>query len=316
MLSRPLIRLGTRGSKLALAQAREVAGRLAGAFPELAAKGAVEIIVITTTGDRIQDRTLSEIGGKALFTKEIEAALLAGSIDIAVHSMKDMETTLQNRLAIAAVLPREDPRDALFVRDGSTLKSLTKGALIGTSSLRRQAQVLHMREDFRVVPLRGNVDTRLRKLAHGEVDATILAVAGLKRLGAQDRIKTILPVTDMLPAPGQGAIGLEIRANDERIRAWLTAINDLASERQVAAERACLAVLDGSCRTPIAALADFPDATKAMRLRALVASPDGRTMHRVERCGTATEAEDLGRDAGLELRAAAGERFFEALTGS
>jgi hydroxymethylbilane synthase len=310
MTTRPAIRLGTRGSKLALAQTREVRERLVTACPELAAEGGVEIVVIRTTGDRIQDRTLSDVGGKGLFTKEIEEWLLAGSIDIAVHSVKDMETRLRNGMMIAAVLPREDPRDAFFSRLGSGLEGLPSGAIVGTASLRRQAQVLSKRTDIRVVPFRGNVDTRLRKLAQGEVDATILAVAGLKRLGAEDRIQAVLSAEDMLPAAGQGAIGLEVRVDDEHTRAKLAALNDPASERRVVAERACLVALDGSCRTPIAALAELEEDSLRLRLRALVAMPDGSQVYRVERCGPVTDAERLGRDAGVELRAAAGREFF------
>jgi hydroxymethylbilane synthase len=307
------LRLGTRGSPLALAQANEVRARLASAHAELAAEGAVEIVVIKTTGDRIQDRTLAEIGGKGLFTKEIEDALLAGRIDAAVHSMKDVPTWLPEGLEISAILPREDPRDAIFSTGGQDLAGLPTGSVIGTASLRRQAQVLLARPDLKVVPFRGNVQTRLRKLAEGQVDATLLAMAGLKRLDKAGEVSAVLAPEVMLPAVAQGAIGLEIRADDGATRGTLAALDDPDSAVRVAAERACLAVLDGSCRTPIAAFAEFEAGGASLRLRALVALPDGSQAHRAERRGSPGEAAALGRDAGAELRAAAGPAFFDAL---
>ncbi len=316
MVGDAILRLGTRGSALALAQAREVCARLAAAHPELAADGAVETVVIKTTGDTVQDRTLAEIGGKGLFTKEIEEALIAGHIDAAVHSMKDVPTWLPEGLEIGAILPREDPRDAFFSPHGDDLAALPEGAVVGTASLRRQAQVLLARPDLTVVPFRGNVETRLRKLAEGQVDATLLAVAGLKRLGKAGEIKAVLEPEEMLPAVAQGAIGLEVRRGDERTRGFLAALDDRDSATRVAAERACLEVLDGSCRTPIAALAESEGSGAEMRLRALVAMPDGTAVHRVERHGSAGDAEALGRDAGGELRAAAGPDFFAALAGA
>ena len=315
MAKSPLIRLGTRGSPLALAQTREVRRRLGEAHSELAASDAIETVIIKTTGDMVQDRPLAEIGGKGLFTKEIEEALLAGAIDVAVHSMKDVPTWLPEGLALAAILPREDPRDALIAKRGASLAELPPGAVVGTASLRRQAQVLLARPDVSVVPLRGNVQTRLRKLAEGQVDATLLAVAGLRRLGEAARITAVLSPEEMLPAVAQGAIGLETRADDGPVLARLEAINDGASQRRVAAERACLEVLDGSCRTPIAALAELDEAGAGLRLRALVAMPDGGRVHRAERRGAASEAEALGREVGEELRAAAGPEFFAALAG-
>ncbi len=215
MIETPRLRLGTRGSPLALAQAREVRARLAAAHADLEPEAAVEIVVIKTTGDTVQDRTLAEIGGKGLFTKEIEEALLDGRIHAAVHSMKDVPTWLPEGLAIGAVLAREDPRDALFSERADSLAALPKGAVVGTASLRRQAQVLLARPDLEVVPFRGNVQTRLHKLAEGEVDATLLAVAGLKRLGMAERITAVLEPEVMLPAVAQGAIGVETRVDDE-----------------------------------------------------------------------------------------------------
>ncbi len=316
MAETPRLRLGTRGSPLALAMAREVRARLAAAHADLEPEAAVEIVIIKTTGDTVQDRTLAEIGGKGLFTKEIEEALIEGRIDAAVHSMKDVPTWLPEGLAIAAVLPREDPRDALFSARGDSLAALPAGAVVGTASLRRQGQVLLARPDVKVVPFRGNVQTRLRKLAEGEVDATLLAVAGLKRLGMAERITAVLEPEVMLPAVAQGAIGVETRADDAETSGFLEALNDRTSALRVAAERACLEVLDGSCRTPIAALAEIADAAGEMRLRALVCMPDGSRVHRAERRGTIADAVALGRDAGAELRAAAGPAFFAALARS
>ena len=312
MSANPLLKLGTRGSPLALAQAAEVRRRLAAAHPELAPEGAVETVVIRTTGDRVQDRTLAEIGGKGLFTKEIEEALADGRIDAAVHSMKDVPTWLPDGMTIAVVLPREDPRDALFSDGAESLAALPAGALVGTASLRRQAQVLAARPDLTVVPIRGNVDTRLRKLAEGEVDATLLAVAGLNRLGQAERITAPLAPEEMLPAVAQGAVGLEVREDDAETRRWLAPLDDTETALRVTAERACLAVLDGSCRTPIAAFALLQPGER-LHLRALVAMPDGGRVERAEAYGEAGEAEALGRAVGERLRAEAGEAFFEAL---
>jgi len=310
----PVLRLGTRGSPLALAQAETAKARLAAAHPELADADAVEIVVIKTTGDIEQKRRLAEIGGKGLFTKELEDALHDGRIDVAVHSMKDVPTWLPAGLAIAAILPREDPRDAWFCNACDSIRGLPQGAVVGTASLRRQAQVLALRSDLTVVNFRGNLGTRLRKLAEGEVDATMLALAGLRRMGMADRATAVLDTDEMLPAVGQGAIGLEVRADDSRARELVAAIDDPPSALRVQAERACLDVLDGSCRTPIGVLCEASDdPMREVRLRALVAAPDGSRCWRAERRGTAAEAEALARDAGHELRAAAGDAFFEAL---
>ena len=310
MTDAPLLRLGTRGSPLALAQAEEVRRRLADVHDELAVEGATAITVIETSGDRIQDRRLSEIGGKGLFTKE---SLLDGSTDIAVHSMKDVPTWLPGGLEIAAILPREDPRDALFAKQGDSLASLPEGAVVGTSSLRRQAQALLLRPDLKVVSLRGNVATRLRKLAEGQVDATLLAVAGLRRLGEAARITAPLAVEEMLPAVAQGAIGLEIRGDDARTRAWIEALDDRPSSLRVRAERACLATLDGSCKTPIAAYAELQDDDARLRLRGLIAMPDGSAAHDAEIEGAATAPEALGVALGETLRELAGPAFFASL---
>ncbi|MDR6773993.1 hydroxymethylbilane synthase [Azospirillum sp. BE72] len=309
MTTHPL-RIGTRGSPLALAQAHETRDRLIAAHPHLAAPGAIEIVVFKTTGDRILDRTLAEAGGKGLFTKELEEALFDGRADLAVHSMKDVPTQLPDGLEIATLLPREDPRDAFFARSGSGLADLPAGSVVGTAGLRRQAQVLELRPDLKIFPLRGNVQTRLSKLDAGEVDATLLALAGLRRLGLTDRITAVLEPETMLPAVAQGAIGIEIRSDDDATRALLAPLNCAETMVRVTAERALLAALDGSCRTPIAALAVLDG--EDLHLRAKVLSHDGRTIFRAERRGKAADAESLGADAGNEIRAQLPPDFFAA----
>lgn len=309
-MSSTLLRLGTRGSPLALAQAAELRARLGAAHPELAADGAIETVVIRTTGDTVRDRTLAAIGGKGLFTKELEEALLGGAIDLAVHSLKDMPTQLPDGLIIACHLPREDPRDALISLTAKTLADLPKGACLGTASLRRQAQVLHARPDLRVVALRGNVETRLNKIADGTVDATLLALAGLKRLGLAGRAAGVIETAEMLPAVAQGTIGIEIRAGDERTRHYLLPLDHYPTARCVTAERAFLAVLDGSCRTPIAGLATL--AGDNLVFDGMIVRPDGSERHVVRRYGAAGDAAALGADAGQELKMLAGPGFFEA----
>ena len=299
------VRIGTRGSPLALAQAHEVRDRLAAAHPGLT----TEIVVIKTTGDKILDRTLGEIGGKGLFTKEIEEALLAGAIDLAVHSMKDMPTTLPDGLALSCILEREDVRDAWISPAAANLADLPAGAVVGTASLRRQAQILHRRPDLTVIPFRGNVQTRLRKLAEGAADATLLALAGLKRLGLRHEATALFEPDEMLPAVAQGAIGLETRRDDARLGALLAPLHHPASARCIAAERALLAALDGSCRTPIAALARLNKAG-GLSLIARIYRPDGSQMLEAMRRGPAGEGEAMGRDAGDELRGRAGPGFF------
>jgi hydroxymethylbilane synthase len=299
-----LLRLGTRGSPLALAQAALAQARLAAIHADLASPGAVEIVPIRTSGDRPSQRSLAEEGGKGLFTKELEEALLAGTIDLAVHSSKDMETILPTGLAIACCLPREDPRDALVSSAARRIAELAPGAVVGTASVRRKAQLLHARPDLAIVPLRGNVGTRLRKLAEGEFAATVLAVAGLKRLGRGDAIASIIPAEEMLPAAGQGIIAIETREGDARVRALLAAIDDRAASVCSRAERALLAALDGTCRTPIAALATLAGDT--LTLEAMVIRPDGGALYRTRRVGAPGDAAALGADAGAELRARAG----------
>jgi hydroxymethylbilane synthase len=307
-MSAPRLRIGTRGSRLARAQTDLVCRALGRAHPELAAPDALEVVTIRTTGDRVTDRPLAELGGKGLFCKELEAALLARRIDLAVHSVKDLPTWLPEGLVLGAVLEREDPRDVLLACPTATIADLPEGALIGTSSVRRKAQLLAKRPDLRVVSFRGNVDTRLRKLAAGEVDATLLALAGLRRLGV-DHAGVVLGPEEMLPAVGQGAIGIECRAGDGASLALLAAIDHAASRACVRAERALLTALDGSCHTPIAGYAAMSD--EGLHLRALIARPDGSTCLRTGRTGAPEDAETLGRDAGEELRQRAGAGFFD-----
>ena len=298
------LRIGTRGSPLALVQAASVKAALAAADPDLAADDAIEIVVIRTTGDRVQDRTLAEIGGKGLFTKEIEEALVEGAIDLAVHSMKDMPTILPDGLVIDGMLPRADPRDALVALTSGGVEALPQGAVVGTASLRRQAQLLHLRPDLRIIPFRGNVDTRLAKLAAGAAQATVLALAGLARLGKADVAAAVLEPEVMLPAVAQGAIGIERRVGDARAARLLAAIGDRPTMIAVAAERALLEVLDGSCRTPIAALATL-DGEGGLALRGLVAAPDGSRLVSGAWRGPVGEAARRGAEAGAELRAKA-----------
>lgn len=304
--SRP-VRIGTRGSAMALRQTAQVRDLLTAAHREFAAAGAVEIVTIRTTGDRVQDRPLAEIGGKGLFAKEIDAALLAGEIDLAVHSLKDLETTLPGGIAIGCVLPRDDWRDALISRGGAGLAALPRGAVVGTASLRRRAQLLRRRPDLRVVPFRGNADTRLRKLDRGEVEATLLALCGLQRLGLADRASEILPRDVMLPAVGQGMLTVACRAGDARAHSWLAPLDDPPSAACAMAERALLAALDGSCHTPIAALAEIDG--DRLTIEGLLLTPDGCEWVHDTRAGAPGDAAVLGHDLGNELRRRAGPEF-------
>jgi len=301
-------KIGTRGSPLALAQAYETRDRLLAAHPDRLKEDSLEIVIIKTTGDQIQDRALSEAGGKGLFVKEIEEALLRGDIDLAVHSMKDMETSLPDGLVIDTILPREDPRDAFISRDGTSLDDLPAEAVVGTSSLRRQSQILNRRPDLKVCLFRGAVDTRLRKLKEGEADATLLACAGLNRLGKIDVITHALEKDDMLPAVAQGAIGIEHRDNDAVMGELLAAINDEDSRLRVNCERAMLAELDGSCRTPIAGHAVITGDDE-ITLQASLLSPDGAQRFDVEGSSSFDTSLDLGRRLGKELRDKAGADF-------
>jgi hydroxymethylbilane synthase len=304
-LQTPRLKIGTRGSRLALAQAEETKRRRCDAHGFDPAE--IEIVAITTTGDRIRDRPLNEIGGKGLFTKEIEEALLSGAVDLAVHSMKDLPAELPRHLEIAALLPREDARDALISPHCTSIADLPRAAVVGSASVRRAAQLRRIRPDVALVNLRGNVETRLAKLDRGEVMATFLACAGLMRLGLAHRITAPVPEDEMLPALAQGAIGVEIRDKDERTRQLLRAINHAETEIAVACERAFLAALDGSCRTPIAGHATVSGATLEFRGEAL--TPDGRMTFAAGRAGAIADAAELGRDAGEEVKAKGGRHL-------
>jgi len=304
------LRIGTRGSPLALAQAYETRARLAAAFD--LPHEAFEIVVIKTTGDKVLDRPLKEIGGKGLFTREIEEDLLSGAIDIAVHSMKDMPVLQPEGLLLDCYLPREDVRDAFVSLEFDSLDALPAGTKVGSSSLRRRAQLTARRPDLEVVEFRGNVQTRMKKLEDGVAGATFLAQAGLNRLGMADVARSAISPEDMLPAVAQGAIGIERRANDPRTAEMLAAIHDRDTGIRLAAERAFLAGLDGSCETPIAGLAEIDGPT--LRLRGEILRPDGSEVLSEDRSAPIAEAAKLGADMARELRARAGEGFFDWIT--
>ena len=300
-------RIGTRGSPLALAQARETRSRLMADFdlPE----AAFDIVVIKTTGDKVLDRPLGEIGGKGLFTKEIEEALIDGDIDLAVHSMKDMPVEQPDGLMLDAYLEREDVRDAFVTLDGRAFSDIAQGSTVGTSSLRRRAQLLHRRPDLNVVEFRGNVQTRLGKLRDQVAEGTFLAMAGLRRLDLTGDVNAVpIDEDDMLPAVAQGAIGIERRVDDDLVATLLDAIRHPETETRLAAERAFLAALDGSCQTPIAGLAVIDGAQ--MTFRGEILRPDGSEVHAGERAGSATDGAEMGRDLAEELLAKAGDGFF------
>ncbi|KZK79995.1 Porphobilinogen deaminase [Pseudovibrio sp. Ad13] len=292
---------------MALAQAYETRARLAKAHG--LTDDDFEIVVIKTTGDQIQDRPLSEAGGKGLFTKEIEEALLDKSIDLAVHSSKDMPTVLPDGLGMTAYLPREDVRDAFISPKVEKLTDLPQGAVVGSSSLRRQAQIKRLRPDLDVVMYRGNLQTRLRKLGEGVVDATFLAYAGLRRLGQGDLVTSLMDVEHFLPAVGQGAIGIEARLGDEETARILAPIHHAETESRLLLERAYLAEMDGSCRTPIAGLSHVEG--DRIRFRGEVIKPDGSQTHTVEGEGPLSDAEEIGRELGKELKAKSGPNFLE-----
>ncbi len=301
-MTKHFLRIGTRGSPLALAQAHETRARLmaAHALPE----DAFEIVVISTTGDEVRDRPLSEIGGKGLFTKELEEALYAGRIDLAVHSMKDVPAQMPEGLGLAAILPREDVRDAFISFAASDLRSLPQGARLGSSSVRRTAQTLRLRPDLQPAPFRGNVQTRLQKLKDGVADATFLAAAGLRRLGLADRITSLIDINDMLPAVAQGAIGIQTTLKAENVKAAVAKIDHAESHHAVSCERGFMAALDGSCRTPIAGYAVLKDGVISFRGEALTL--DGVHVFGTTRQGTIVDAERMGREAGQEVKAKGG----------
>ncbi|WP_306754567.1 hydroxymethylbilane synthase [Paracoccus actinidiae] len=306
--TRPM-KIGTRGSMLALAQAHETRDRLAAAHG--LAPDAFDIVVIKTTGDRIIDRPLKDIGGKGLFTKEIEDALIAGQIDIAVHSMKDMPTLQPKGLVIDCLLPREDVRDAFVSPHTDSIAGLAAGAVVGTSSLRRRAQLAHRRPDLHLVEFRGNVQTRLRKLDDGIAVATFLAMAGLSRLDMLHVARGPIDPAEMLPAVAQGAIGVERRADDEVAAMLLAAIHHGPTGHRIAAERAFLARLDGSCQTPIAGLAEIRDDT--LLLRGEILRPDGSAAISGHREGSLQDGPAMGADLAQELLDRAGAGFFDHL---
>ena len=302
------LRIGTRGSPLAVAQAEEARDRLMVAF-DLPAE-AFAIAVIQTTGDRVQDRALREIGGKGLFTREIEQALLTGGIDIAVHSMKDMPVLQPGGLILDCYLPREDPRDAFVSFSEGGIDGIPTGARVGTSSLRRGAQMRLRRPDIEVVEFRGNVQTRLRKLQDKVAHCTFLAQAGLNRLNRPDVPAIAIEPEEMLPAIAQGAIGIERRIDDTRIAVMLEAIHDIATGELLAAERAFLTELDGSCETPIAGLADRT-ADGRLRLRGQILRPDGSEALEDAETAAIDDGAEMGRDLARRLLARAPEGFFD-----
>ncbi len=306
---RAVVVIGTRGSPLALAQAYETRRRLAEEFEELRAEGAIHIEVIHTTGDMVLDKALSEIGGKGLFTKEIDRAQLKGEVDIAVHSMKDVPTWLPEGICLPCMLPREDTRDVFISNKAKSIEDLPPGSVIGSASLRRQSQILAKNPDLKVVNFRGNVQTRLRKLSEGVVDATLLALAGLRRMDMQEHATAILEQEDMLPAVAQGAIGITCRIGDTKMLKLLEALNHEPTKTCVDCERAFLSKLDGSCRTPIAGQARI-DENGVLQFRGLVARPNGSEVLETSRSGNPADAVAIGEDAGQELREHMGDDFF------
>ncbi len=303
----PKLRIGSRGSQLALWQANHISTLLRVRGHE------VEIEIIHTTGDKITDVALAKVGTKGMFTKEIEEALAAGRVDLAVHSLKDLPTELPAGFEIAAITERQDPRDAFCSRRYSRMEELPHGARIGTSSLRRQAQLKAIRPDLEIHPLRGNVDTRLRKLEQGEYEAIILASAGLKRLGKTELIRQIIPADIMCPAAGQGALGIEIREDDAETRKHLEFLDDAASRAATTCERALLNRLGGGCQVPIGAFAEKRDGK--LHLDAIVADPDGSRLLRESRDGDLDDPEKLGNDVGDTLLRRGGDEILDAVYG-
>lgn len=300
------LRVGTRGSQLALCQANWVKDQLTRFHPHLH----VDLTIIKTTGDKIQDAPLAKIGGKGLFVKEIEEALIQRRVDLAVHSVKDVPTEFPEGLHLAAITKREDPRDVFISRDGTRLKDLPRNAKIGTSSLRRQAQLLHFRNDFEMIPLRGNLDTRLRKLHTTNLDGIVLALAGVKRMGFEDRITEILPVEISLPAIGQGALGIETRMNDPAVEEDIRFLNDPDSAITVSGERAFLKKLEGGCQVPIAAYGQRTGST--LQIDGMVGTVDGKRLIRHRMRGPVEKAEFLGVElAEILLRRGAREILTE-----
>lgn len=307
------LRIGTRGSPLALAQAYETRRRLQELFPEFLEEGALEICVMKTQGDMILDKSLMELGGKGLFTKELDVALLGNEVDICVHSMKDVPTWLPDGTILPCNLPREDTNDAFIHKDGSvkSIEELPDNSVIGTASLRRQSQIMAKNPTLKCVNFRGNVQTRLRKLDDGVVDATLLAIAGLKRMNMDGCATSVLDWEEMLPAVAQGAIGIQCRDDDERSKRYIDALNDPDTKACVDCERAFLEALDGNCKTPIAGQARIID--RKIVFRGLIAMPDGSKKYETTSEGAIEDCKDIGRKAGEELKAEAGDKFFEMM---
>ena len=300
------LRVGTRGSPLALCQANWVKDQLTRIHPHLH----IDLTIIKTTGDRIQDAPLANIGGKGLFVKEIEEALIQRKVDLAVHSVKDVPAQFPDGLHLAAITKREDPRDVFISRDGTRLKDLPRNAKIGTSSLRRQVQLLHFRNDFKMIPLRGNLDTRLRKLHTTNLDGIVLALAGVKRMGFEDSITEILPVEISLPAIGQGALGIETRMNDPAVEEDIRFLNDPDSAITVSGERAFLKKLEGGCQVPLAAYGQRTGST--LQIDGMVGTVDGKRLIRHHVQGPIEKAESLGVElAEILLRRGAREILTE-----
>jgi hydroxymethylbilane synthase len=303
------LRIGTRGSKLALAQSGWIKDRIESRYPDVR----VSLIQIKTKGDKILDSPLSNIGGKGLFVKEIEEALLREEVDVAVHSMKDMPADMPAGLELSVFPEREDPRDALLSVDHQSLRDLPGGSAVGTGSLRRSAQLLHMRPDIRVVPMRGNVDTRLRRLESGDLQAIILAAAGLNRLGLSDRISHLLPPGELLPAIGQGALGLEQRQGDRGVKDLLAFLNHAETEVTVRAERAFLKTLGGGCQVPVASHAHLDG--DSLTLDGLVAEPDGSRLIREQLQGSRERPEEIGVSLAERLLTSGADRILARIYG-
>jgi len=312
MSDQPKVIIGTRGSPLAMAQAYETRERLQAAHEELRGEGVIEIEVIQTTGDMILDRPLAEIGGKGLFTKEIDDAQLENRIDIAVHSMKDVPTWLPTGICLPCILPREDVRDVFISNKAKTLAELPAGSVVGTASLRRQSLILAKYPHLKVETFRGNVQSRLRKLNEGVVDATLLANAGLRRLKNEAAITSVIETDDLLPAVAQGAIGITCRTDDKVMLNYLAALNCETSKTRIEAERALLRVLDGSCRTPIAALCIVEG--DELVLEGIIAKPDGSEVLNVTMRGPINDPDTLGTNAGQDLKERAGPDFLAVAT--
>ena len=308
--TRPL-RIGTRGSPLALAQAYMTRQLLMDNFEELSSEGAIQLCIMKTQGDMVLDKALKDVGGKGLFTKELDVALLGDEVDICVHSMKDVPTWLPDGTVLPCMLEREDTRDVFISPSATSLSGLKDGSVIGSASLRRQAQILAKNPTLKCVNFRGNVQTRLRKLDEGVVDATLLAYAGLKRMDMADEATAVLEWEEMLPAVAQGAIGIQCRDDDERALRYIDALNHEETFTCVSCERAFLAALDGNCKTPIAGQAQIIDGE--LRFQGLVASVDGSKIYRSSKVGAPADAEKIGREAGEEIKAEAGIEFFEWL---